>query len=294
VTSNGHVSPESIKPSHSNTQEVPDVNDCQSRQSEVDGGARSNLAESCLGQEYCSALLHAQFDNIEFEASGPSKHFFQSEFARTESPPYQSIIRVAQDIASLHSKGALPLNPSSSIFVRSDENKTTLLRCIITGPEGTPYTGGIYEFDIYFPNKYPSVPPKVHFRTTGGGTVRFNPNLYKDGKVCLSLLGTWEGAQGEQWNQHTSTILQVLISIQSLILCPEPYYNEPGYERQYGTEVGQNECANYNEGVLKNNLKFAISDAIRCPPVGFEDVVSVHFYLKRHQLIKVGRFLVIL
>ena len=26
--------------------------------------------------------------------------------------------------------------------------------------------------------------------------------------MCLSLLGTWEGAQGEQWNE-TSTVLQV-------------------------------------------------------------------------------------
>ena len=48
----------------------------------------------------------------------------------------------------------------------------------------------------------------VNFRTTGNGVVRFNPNLYHCGKVCLSLLGTWEGAQGEQWNE-TSTILQV-------------------------------------------------------------------------------------
>ena len=28
-------------------------------------------------------------------------------------------------------------------------------------------------------------------------------------QVCLSLLGTWEGAQGEQWNAETSTIIQV-------------------------------------------------------------------------------------
>ena len=40
--------------------------------------------------------------------------------------------------------------------------------------------------------------------------MRFNPNLYNDGKVCLSLLGTWEGAAGEKWNAQTSTLLQVL------------------------------------------------------------------------------------
>lgn len=28
---------------------------------------------------------------------------------------------------------------------------------------------------------------------TGKGKIRFNPNLYKDGKICLSLLGTWRG-----------------------------------------------------------------------------------------------------
>jgi hypothetical protein len=44
-------------------------------------------------------------------------------------------------------------------------------------------------------------------------------------KVCLSLLGTWSGPG---WISGQSTLLQVLISIQSLILCEEPYLNEPG------------------------------------------------------------------
>ena len=47
-----------------------------------------------------------------------------------------------------------------------------------------------------------------------------------DGKVCLSLLGTWDGDRGESWNSQTSTLLQVLVSIQSLILVPEPFFNE--------------------------------------------------------------------
>ena len=46
-------------------------------------------------------------------------------------------------------------------------------------------------------------------QTTGQGTVRFNPNLYNCGKVCLSLLGTWQGAAGETWDPKCSTLLQV-------------------------------------------------------------------------------------
>merc|ERR1712020_608562 len=106
---------------------------------------------------------------------------------------------------------------------------------LIIPADGTPYAAGCFIFDIMFPANYPNSPPKVNLATTGHGAVRFNPNLYNCGKVCLSLLGTWEGAQGEAWNAETSTIIQVLISIQSLILCPEPYYNEPGFERSYGT-----------------------------------------------------------
>jgi len=64
---------------------------------------------------------------------------------------------------------------------------------MIAGPEGTPYEGGLFEFDCFMPLEYPNTPPLVHLCTTGGGTVRFNPNLYNCGKVCLSLLGTWPG-----------------------------------------------------------------------------------------------------
>ena len=55
--------------------------------------------------------------------------------------------------------------------------------------------------------------------------MRFNPNLYNCGKVCLSLLGTWPGRPEEQWTSQ-STLLQVLVSIQSMILVELPYFNE--------------------------------------------------------------------
>lgn len=49
-----------------------------------------------------------------------------------------------------------------------------------------------------------------------------------DGKVCLSLLGTWPGTPDEQWRPYKSTIMQVLVSIQGMLLCQRPYFNEPG------------------------------------------------------------------
>ncbi len=78
-----------------------------------------------------------------------------------------------------------------------------------------------------------------------------------------------------------------MISIQSLILCAEPYYNEPGYDRLYGTPQGDAESLKYSENVFKNNLKYAILGQLNHPPEGFEDVIKAHFFLKRHLLIKV-------
>jgi baculoviral IAP repeat-containing protein 6 len=40
----------------------------------------------------------------------------------------------------------------------------------------------------------------------------------------------------------------VLVSIQSLILVPDPYFNEPGFEQEIGTETGQKHSDDYNEG----------------------------------------------
>ena len=105
----------------------------------------------------------------------------------------------------------LPVSWGSGIFIRVDENRNDCLKALIIGPQGTPYQDGCFIFDIFLPQNYPQVPPMVELVTTSKGNIRFNPNLYACGKVCLSLLGTWSGPG---WIPGKSTLLQVLISIQ--------------------------------------------------------------------------------
>jgi ubiquitin-conjugating enzyme E2 Z len=82
---------------------------------------------------------------------------------------------------------------------------------------------------VQFPEDYPSSAPQIVFLTTNGGKTRFNPNLYADGKVCLSILGTWRGESGEQWSS-VQNCQSVMVSIQSL-MDDKPYHNEPGFEK---------------------------------------------------------------
>ena len=95
---------------------------------------------------------------------------------------------------------------------------------MIIGPEDTPYAFCPLVFDLQCPTDYPFSPPKVEFKTSDGVT-RFHPNLYIAGKVCLSILGTW---QGPKWSPAL-TLSTVLTSIQSL-LESNPIVNEPGWE----------------------------------------------------------------
>lgn len=114
----------------------------------------------------------------------------------------------------------------SNILVRSYANRVGLLRCLIIGPKGTPFVDAPFIFDIFLsPSSFPQEPPKVFFHSFSN--TRLSPNLYSDGKVCLSLLNTWPGqAKTESWSSAISSILQVLVSIGSLVIVAEPYYTE--------------------------------------------------------------------
>jgi len=230
-----------------------------------------------IKEEYCQVMKKLQFGSYEI----PSCHrFIKFKGQKTEQ---KALMRILSEISSF--KSGLPLNWESTIWVRVPKDNFNLFSFIISGPKDTPYENGLFEFHAYLPSDYPNSVPQVLLHTTGNGKVRFNPNLYDSGKVCLSLLGTWRGQDGESWNPKTSTFLQVMVSIQSLILVEQPYFNEPGYEREMNTPKGKQLSNGYNEDRQPHTIRLAMTEMINNPPHGFEEVIKNHFRMKKEEII---------
>ena len=234
-----------------------------------------------IKEEYNSMVLKNIFGNMELT----NRHRYyddNSKKGKVYSP--KTMMRIGSELSTL--KNSLPTSWDTSIIVRVPEDNMTKISFVIVGPVDTPYHNGVFEFHLKFPEDYPESPPKVLLETTGGGSVRFNPNLYNSGKVCLSLLGTWSGDASESWTS-LSTLLQVLLSIQSLILVEEPYWNEPGWEKSMNTTSGKKKCEDYTDRVRLDNIKWAINNTIKHPPSEYKDFIINHFLLKRKELCEV-------
>lgn len=136
--------------------------------------------------------------------------------------------------------------PIEQIYYNHDEDNLFKGYACIIGPSGTPYEKGHYLFEFSFPENYPFSPPKVKFITYDGFT-RFNPNLYINGYVCLSVLNTWEG---EKWSSCQS--IRSILIILSTLLNETPLLNEPGIL------VTHPDFNNYNEIIEYKNIEVSV------------------------------------
>lgn len=141
-----------------------------------------------------------------------------------------------------------PLADQGIYYVHSDENMFVGYAMII-GSADTPYADGFYLFKLNFPCNYPHSPPKLTFMTNDRERTRFNPNLYVNGKVCLSILNTW---QGERWTS-CQTIRSILMSL-IMVLNEQPLTNEPGCDMQNHASV----INNYTTAIAYKNVESAI------------------------------------
>ena len=133
------------------------------------------------------------------------------------------IKRLASDVKDLIKE---PLT-EHQIYYQHDQDDMLKGYALIVGKKDTIYFSGYYLFEFNFPPNYPHSPPKVIFCTRDGET-RFHPNMYKSGKVCLSVLNTWKG---ESWTscQSIKSILLILASI----LENDSLLYEPGINKNH-------------------------------------------------------------
>ncbi|PIA26941.1 hypothetical protein AQUCO_08400002v1 [Aquilegia coerulea] len=213
--------------------------------------------------------LFKQFDTVQ----NYSDHHFIHGDSKSKQAPQQWTKTIQQEWKILE---------KDTIFVRVYEERMDLLRAVILGTSGTPYHDGLFFFDVFFPSDYPHVPPLVYYHSGG---LRLNPNLYDDGKVCLSLLNTWPGQKEENWIPGKSTMLQVLLSIQALVLNEKPYFNEPGFEESAGKKEGEVSSQDYNESTFILSCKTMLY-TLRRPPKHYEDFVAGHFRLRAHTILE--------
>jgi ubiquitin-protein ligase len=165
---------------------------------------------------------------------------------------------------------------SNGIFIEFDETDILKAKALIIGPKDTIYDNAYLFFTIEFPKNYPFSPPILTYKSQN--KVRIHPNIYVNGKVCLSILGTWSGPS---WT-HTMDITTVLLTIQSL-LDNNPLANEPGYEKIVSDKNILYE--NYNKIILYNTINSLIFDRINTEFIDFDIFKNTMIeYFKKNNL----------
>jgi ubiquitin-conjugating enzyme E2 Z len=158
--------------------------------------------------------------------------------------------RIMADIRELEND----LYKSSGIYYIPTESDLFHGYACIFGPKDSCYEGCPMVYEVSLPSTYPFDPPTLKFLTYDGKT-RFHPNMYVEGRVCLSILHTW---QGPKW-ASTMKISTVLVTLQSL-MDADPLRHEPSFEKgrhdvckAYANAVKAS-CINYQLFCLENPI----------------------------------------
>lgn len=138
--------------------------------------------------------------------------------------------RLSKELKDLSKYNEFSCSPTSNILKWD---------IILYGPQDTIYEGGIFKATMEFKSDYPLKAPKFNFVSK-----ITHPNIYKDGRVCISILHEGQDVYGyedisERWNpQHG--IASILLSILTM-------FHEPNFESPANVDASVMWQKNYNE-----------------------------------------------
>ena len=183
---------------------------------------------------------------------------------------------ISKDIKSIQEKKINDLG----IYIEFNESNFLRAQAMIIGPKDSLYYNGILLFDIEFPSNYPFTPPSIKYIKSNN--IRIHPNFYVNGKVCLSILGTWSGPG---WSSIMD-ISDVFITLQSL-LDMNPIQHEPGYEN-----IVNSNTKLYNQLIEYNTINSLIIDRYvyfkeqQSDFPYFFNIIKTHIFKYHEELLK--------
>ena len=178
--------------------------------------------------------------------------------------------RIMGDINKFNERGL----DKEGIYLHYNEDNLQDMKYLIVGPDDTPYKGGFYLFNVTMHSEYPFKPPKVKY-ISYCQQARINPNLYQNGKVCLSVLGTWSGPSWVAAMNLGSLAMDILIRLNK-----NPLQNEPGYENDVNDQTPF-----YNKFIMYKNIEISVIrviEKLESLPESFQTIIKEQF-IKNYQ-----------
>lgn len=118
-----------------------------------------------------------------------------------------SVFSMLAHLYELYLTSFLLLSLVVGIYAEPSESNARHFFVKIAGPADSPYEGGLFALELFLPEEYPLVAPKVLFRTK-----IYHPNIDRLGRICLDILKN-------KWSPALQ-IKAVLLSIQALMSAP--------------------------------------------------------------------------
>jgi len=167
----------------------------------------------------------------------------------------QAVARLQKELKDLHK------NPVEYFKVElADESNLFEWQVWIAGPPGTLYEGGIFKASMTFPEDYPNSPPTMKLLSEF-----WHPNIYPDGKVCISILHTPDPMNPEEKSEET---WRPILTVESILVSVLSMFSDPNYSSPANVDASVEQRKKPDE--FKKKVSKLVQKAIKELPPGFE------------------------